>query len=495
MPQQRKDQKKKKKKKKKKKNSFKIQENLKWEEKRPIIGAHIRASIVWISSDDDAVADMKRSHLTEENGYGTEAFEDMFLLAECDHQVGTISSHFSVIPALLRFLKGHNSLPVYMDIEGASKKKYQASMHTKYAECLYKALEKVNNRDKRAAKRGKSASKESKRFRRNIMHTLMALKANTGGLIEAYMPLQIRLEEMNCLPPGGKMEIVSVANRAADLFDAGDRDWSRACFGLALLLPGAEEHKSQVRENFIALGGKLEALKPSRGGGGEVQKDSSATQGQRDEEEKEEKEEKEENLGEGGGGSPSPSESTSKRRRARKSARKRRERKMKDEDQAPSLAAAHSSENEEATTFMKEPSSPSSRSAGNGDDGNDAGDEEGGKASRRLPQLVKATRGKYRTKLASRIAHRLRMSSLLADQGGILAEKTVICLVESEKKCQQLCIEKGSECHGYVYHSEKMAKPWQSRCAYLDRDTIRFSGLLLPDSWLRMEGVVSATKE
>jgi len=137
------------------------------------------------------------------------------------------------------------------------------------AECLYKALEKVNNRDKRAAKRGKSASKESKRFRRNIMHTLMALKANTGGLIEAYMPLQIRLEEMNCLPPGGKMEIVSVANRAADLFDAGDRDWSRACFGLALLLPGAEEHKSQVRENFIALGGKLEALKPSRGGGSE----------------------------------------------------------------------------------------------------------------------------------------------------------------------------------------------------------------------------------
>lgn len=58
--------------------------------------------------------------------YGTEAFEDMFLLAECDYQIGTISSHFSVIPGLLRFAKGYASPPIYLDIEKASKQEYQA---------------------------------------------------------------------------------------------------------------------------------------------------------------------------------------------------------------------------------------------------------------------------------------------------------------------------------------------------------------------------------
>jgi len=187
---------------------------------------------------------------------------------------------------------------------------------------------------------------------------------------------------------------------------------------------------------------------------------------------------------------------------------------MKDEDQAPSLAAAHSSENEEATTFMKEPSSPSSRSAGNGDVKETTGSSSSKRRKRRRRRRRRQSKpspsaasegdeGKVQNEArqqdsaqaADVFSTRRSGRNLGGEDGYLLGEHGKWPQVESEKKCQQLCIEKGSECHGYVYHSEKMAKPWQSRCAYLDRDTIRFSGLLLPDSWLRMEGVVSATKE
>ena len=65
---------------------------------------------------------------TNNGDYGLEAWLDMWLLAESDHMIGTLSSHFSAVPALLRFTRGWSSNPLFLDRDGVANQSFQIGL-------------------------------------------------------------------------------------------------------------------------------------------------------------------------------------------------------------------------------------------------------------------------------------------------------------------------------------------------------------------------------
>jgi hypothetical protein len=60
--------------------------------------------------------------------YSMQALEDLWLLSESQHFIGTLSSHFSAVPALLRHAKGHFSLPSWLDLAGVRSGAFQIGL-------------------------------------------------------------------------------------------------------------------------------------------------------------------------------------------------------------------------------------------------------------------------------------------------------------------------------------------------------------------------------
>lgn len=60
--------------------------------------------------------------------YALEALQDLWLLSETDVFIGTLSSHFSAIPALLRYAKGMATTPTFLDISGVVNQSYQIGL-------------------------------------------------------------------------------------------------------------------------------------------------------------------------------------------------------------------------------------------------------------------------------------------------------------------------------------------------------------------------------
>jgi len=275
------------------------------------------------------------------------------------------------------------------------------------------------------------------------------------------MPLRERLDEMLCNPRGlEKPDIVSVANHAADLFDNGDRDWARACFGLALLLDGSDDQKKQVKENYLALGGNLDSILPSthvpskktkKKSGRVPRKSRTKTDaGSSAERSPSEKEDSAATNGAGmkKSGPESSDESTESRRtkrRERRRARRRRNRNSKG----------------------KEASEP--REA-----------DDPGQADELVSDGIMWTRRVGR--------------NAGEDLIGFPDDYAQWDKVSNERECSASCsLEK--ECFGYVYHTKDFSVPWRYRCVHLDRNKVKFNGRLSPDTWPRQDGVVSALRD
>lgn len=60
--------------------------------------------------------------------YIFQALADVWLLSQCELFLGTLSSHFSAIPALLRHAWGHVEPPVFLDINGVLNQSFQVGL-------------------------------------------------------------------------------------------------------------------------------------------------------------------------------------------------------------------------------------------------------------------------------------------------------------------------------------------------------------------------------
>lgn len=578
------------------------------------VRAKTGASSVWVASDDDAIDRLRADELQPDNGwrvmlldrirvptcqsaaecpgltkmefpftykndvrYGTEALEDMWLLSYCDHQIGTISSHFSVIPALLRFARDPLATPpIYLDIQGARNKRYQIGMlrsanlgrgkaaddrsplrwrvfagrfapldervQSLFAEgfriskhgipeipyeavdavvgtwantplragvaplescggvsrrrvedlvqqastfwssghmhaataCAQRAHEVFARRAAKAAARGRTLSDKTKRASRVADRLLLGLRANQGASLEGALPVGFLLKQTGCLPPdappAAQTRLVAVSNYAASLYDAGDKDVARACFGYALRLnDGSDEQREQVRANFKALGGTDPATDPvyrtlatRKSGGGSESSLSGTTVDEAESKqdatsEAEEQDEQDEDVA----STERPRSAPRPRRRRRAGKRRKRKRKRA---RRPTT---------ESQTLQRPTAADRVGLAwsGGGSEANDVV-----QSDPKAPQCTfKRRKGR----------------NLAASRTGAFDEWP---RARTAEECERMCESLGNGCLGYVFHTDKFADPWRRRCIMLSKDAIDTEGLRFATRWARQPETVSGLK-